>query len=317
MWLLLGVFVVLVALVIAVYYMWSRPVCPKQLIQQADGSLKTPDGRSFPDMNAFQQWRAMHECPLPVLVGSAREILAPEDQHEETYAKTPINKADDYEFSRVFGYERDGHMIVPRQNFNMILEQRAFDWADKPLSSDERRAKYRGLQEGFTAAGELKSETMRMDVLKSEMIDPAREAAARYGTTVADNDVECKLSREAKEVANLVAKAYENDPNWEPVVTRVGANHWEVNELKPKRREGAEANTVQEDRIVNTADDRVDVEFRYKEKRITDAAIDPYFPVNGSNMPFESERLSKDPFYGPVPGMQRMFAPTFDQDHWY
>ncbi len=306
MWLILAAVVAVAVAVIAVYYMWSRPVCPKQITQQADGSVTTPDGRSFPDMNAFQQWRAAHECPLPTLVG-ARAVLAPEDQHEETYAKTPINKADDYELSRVFGYERNGHMIVPRQNFNMILEQRTFDWADKPMSSDERRAKYRGLQEGFTATGELKSETL----------DPAREAAARYGTTVTDDDIECKLSREAKEVANLVAKAYENDPNWEPVVTRVGANHWEVNELKPKRREGAEANTVQEDRVVNTADDRVDVEFRYKEKRITDAAIDPYFPVDGSNMPFESERLKKDPFYGPVPGMQRMFAPTFDQEHWY
>ena len=98
-----------------------------------------------------------------------------------------------------------------------------------------------------------------------------------------------------------------------------------MNELKPRRRD--DAGPVVEERIVNTADDRVDVEFRYKEKQITDAAIDPYFPVNGSNIPFESERLTggpdvsnsltKDAFYGPVPGLERMFGPTFDQSHWY
>ncbi len=314
-WVIVGSLVALVAVIVFVYMIWSSRSrgCPRQLDQQTDGSLKAP-GYSFPDMNAFQQWRAASGCPLPVLTGSV-SVVQENDLHEETYAKTPINKVDDYEFSRVFGYERDGRMVVPRQNFNMILEQRTFDWADKPMSSDERRAKYRGLQEGFTAAGELKSETMGL--LKSE--DPAREAAARFGENRmdGDGDLECKMSREAKEVAGLVAKAYENDPNWEPVVTRVGANHWEVNELKPKRREGDDAGPVVEERVVNTADDRVDIEFRYKEKQITDAAIDPYFPVNGSNIPFESERLRKDPFYGPVPGLERMFGPTFDQQHWY
>jgi hypothetical protein len=305
-WAIAGSLVALAAVIVILYMVWPSRGCPHQLTQQADGSLKAPDGRTFPDMNAFQQWRAASGCPLPILTGSV-SVIQENDLHEETYAKTPINKADDYEFSRVFGYERDGRMVIPRQNFNTILEKRTFDWADKPMSSDERRSKYRGLQEGFTAAGELKSEVVA---------DPAREAAARFGENrgTGDTDLECKMSREAKEVAGLVAKAYENDPNWEPVVTRVGANHWEVNELKPKRRD--DTAPVVEDRIVNTADDRVDIEFRYKEKQITDAAIDPYFPVNGSNMPFENSP-TKDAFYGPVPGMERMFAPTFDQQHWY
>jgi len=310
MWILVGSFVALVAVIVLLYNIWPSTACPRQLTQQEDGSLKAP-GHTFPDMNAFQQWFSTSGCPLPILTGPV-SVMQDNDLHEETYAKTPINKVDDYEFSRVFGNERNGRMVIPRQNFNVILENRTFDWADKPMSSDERRSKYRGLQEGFTATGELKSEMMT--------VDPAREAAARFGEhrgSASIDDIDCKLSREAKEVAGLVAKAYENDPNWEPVVTRVGANNWEVNELKPRRRD--DAGPVVEERIVNTADDRVDVEFRYKEKQITDAAIDPYFPVNGSNIPFESERLNqtKDAFYGPVPGLERMFGPTFDQSHWY
>jgi hypothetical protein len=333
-WLMGGLFIALLLVAIVVYLAQGVAVrCVTELERQTDGSLKSPDGTRFPDMNAFQQWWAasgnLERCPLPLLKeADGRTIMKPDDLHEETYAKTPIYKADDYEFSRIFGYERDGRMVVPHQNFNMILEQRTFDWADMPMTSDERRGKYRGLQEGFTATGELKSETLRMNELKSETLrmnelkseklhmDPAKEAAARFGEsrTVGDADLDCKMSREAKEVAGLVAKAYESDPHWEPVVTRVGVNHWEVNELKPKHRDDEDAHTVEE-RVVDTNNDRVNVDFRYREKRVTDAAIDPYFPVTE----FKSERHSPtgDAFYGPVPGMERMFAPTFDQDRWY
>ena len=228
------VFAVLAVVVVAAYIYFGRAGpsrCPKTLHRNADGSLKlNPSGQTFPDMNAFQQWwHSSGEnaaCPLPVLTG-AREVpvltagtnVGPTG--EQTYAKTPIYKVDDYEFSRIFGYERDGHMDVPRQNFNMILNDRTFDWADKPMSSDERKGKYAGLVEGFTAAGELKSEASRHEAV-------ARYGEKRHGShgrhtsrdpTDQEADVDCKISREAKEVASMVAKAYENDPDWEPIVS--------------------------------------------------------------------------------------------------
>jgi hypothetical protein len=319
-----AMFVVMAVLVVVAYLYWpvGATACPQKLHRELDGSLKLlPGGQTFPDMNAFQQWwhsSGMNaSCPLPLLTG-AREVpvLAQESSDEQTYAKTPIYKVDDYEFSRIFGYERDGHMDIPRQNFNVILENRTFDWADRPLSSDERRAKYAGLKEGFTTAGELKSVPM----------DSARVAAARYGERVGgggvtggvsdEDDIECKIGREAREVAKMVARAYENEPNWEPVVTKVGPNHWEVNELKPRRRYGEVTDEVVDERVVDTANDKVDVEFRYREKAVVEAAIDPFY-ISAGNLPFESERQQRDPYYGPVPGMERMFGPTFDHKRWY
>lgn len=228
---------------------------------------------------------------------------------QKNIARTPINKVDDYEFSRIFGYEHKGRMEVPQQNFNVILNQRQFDWPDKPLSSDERRDKYRGLREGFTAAGDLK------DIIMSEpgASDLVKEAVQRYGENKQSDPTECSASaHENKEIATLVAKAYASDPNYEPIVTKVGANQWEVNELRPRL--SADRVAYVEDRIMDTSNDATDIQFEYREKRTVNDAIDPYFPTG--DLPYEMANQT-DPYHGPVPGMQRMFGPTFDRAKWY
>jgi hypothetical protein len=297
-----GIFMVLAALVIVAYLVWGAGACDIELTRGADGVLTLlPSGRRFADMNEFQQWSYSSgtntSCPLPRMTGAHAR---PSAGSEQTYAKTPINKVDDYEFSRIFGHQEGDRMVVPRQNFNMILQDRSFDWADRPVTSDERKSTYLGLVEGFTAEGELSD---------------AREAAARFGEkgTSRDDDLECKISRESREVAHMVARAYESDPNFEPVVTKVGPNHWEVTELKPRRRMADETEIAADDRVVDTRNEAVDIKLQYG-PRTPQEAIDPYF----SSIPFESDRRSSsDPFYGPVPGMERMFGPTFDHKRWY
>ena len=350
-WYVIGIFVALAIAVVIVYTFWlpaSGAVgCPTTLHRSTDGSVRLePSGQVFPDMNAFQKWwhvnREVRHGPLPILTGSRRPLLEHEQEgsNEQTYATTPIYKVDDYEFSRVFGNERNGHMDVPVQNFNVILNQRNFDWADKPLSSDERRSKYMGLHEGFTATGDLKSIVLAEPsavslVLASEEGDSVRDAVQQYSRRPQppgphhprphhpgphhpdDEDISCHLSRESKEVAALVAKAYESDPNYEPVVTKVGANHWEVNELKPLRRPSDDRySDPRNNKVVDTSNDAVDIAFEYRERQTVDQAIDPYFTTTG-DLPYESARNTRDPWYGPVPGMERMFGPTFDHKSWY
>ena len=71
------------------------------------------------------------------------------------------------------------------------------------------------------------------------------------------------------------------------------------------------------------------IESKAREKQVSDEAIDPFFTATG-DLPFQSERRSRDylpprggaagasdPWYGPVPGMERMFGPTFDHTNWY
>lgn len=314
--------VVVIVVVVVGYTRWfsHESVCQPTLRRKTDGSLQLSSGQTFPDMHAFQKWwhanREYANCPLPVLI----------DDREKTYATTPINKVDDYEFSRIFGYERNGRMEVPRQNMNVILNRRAFDWPDKPLSSDERRAKYQGLHEGFTTQGDLKSIVLAEPSAEELVIRATQQYGSRHSRSdCPSDDMDCRMSREAREVASMVSDAYASEPDYEPVVTRVGKHHWEVNELKPR----ANDRYVEPDpdTVVDTSNDAVDIGFEYREKQVVDASIDPYFTETG-DLPYQSEREAAvadlsplkgraDPWYGPVPGMERMFGPTLDHKKWY
>jgi hypothetical protein len=253
-------------------------------------------------------FRNKPEPPQPNQIKAEAEIQKQEPGQEvwgteQTFATTPIYKVDDYEFSRVFGYERNGHMHIPRQNFNVMLEERAFDWADRPLSSDERRTQYRGLQEGFSADGELKSE-MVVRVAGAADTPLLRVAVAQYHP-----------GNEPREIAKLVAAAYDNDPNWEPVVTKVGANHWEVNELIQRRTDDSQAQQT----LDSQADPQVNIHYQYPDSSVNESmkeAIDPFFTGLG-DLPADATRYRRDPYYGPVPGMERMMGPTFDHKKWY
>jgi len=287
-----AVLVLLAALVVVVYLMWPSRRCPSELHEGKDGFTLEPTGQVFKDMNDFQQWwhSSGHsaKCPIPILTGYGHHKKERERgeggwPNEQTFARTPINKVDDYEFSRIFGFERDGRMEVPRQDYNRLLNKRTFDWADKPYSSNERRAKYSGLHEGFTASGD-------------------------FGSVTPEQEKE-------HEVKEIVAKEYAKDKDYEPVITRIGPNNWEVNELIPKRRAEHYPEPTS-DRVVNTADDAVDIAFKYKENSVSRSAIDPYFPPDDGMLPWQSDRYAKDAWAGPVPNMERMFGPTFDRENW-
>lgn len=336
---IVGIFAALAVIIVTVIYLAtassSGPVCPKEIHRKEDGSLILhPTGQVFKDMNEFQQYfnssGLIRSCALPRLTG-AREVNVlinpdrPMQGPEETYAKTPINKVDDYEFSRIFGIERGDEMVIPRQNFNKIISDRAFDNVNMPVSADARKHNYRGLVEGFTAAGDLTSDASESYGSSS---DSSHEAAARYNEVIEDEpDKDCKISREEKKIARLVAKAYENDPNYDPVVVRTGTNNWEVTELIPKRR-GAEREVIVEEQILDPKRDTVDIKFRYpsEEGRGRRDMIDPFFPPEGDrgdgwrrhrdDHSGSDHRAERDPYYGYVPGLERPFGPTLDHFSW-
>jgi hypothetical protein len=299
----------------------SGTTCPTKLYQLPSGGYQLENGPSFITMNEFELWWSSHGngCPLPVLTGERlttrpqRSVMETTEwsdglPYEETYAKTPIDKVDDYEFSRIFGYEKNGRMVVPPQNFNLILTERTFDWPDKPMTSDERKGKYMGMMEGFTADGHLQDHD-------------ARATVARYGektarNTKAQEEQGCIIDRENREVDKMVEELYKSDPDYEPVITRVGPHNWEVNELKPKRKFASDVTDPADNRVVDTSDPAVDVRFRYNaEGPAYESSIDPYYPASGW-MPSKGKGTRGDPYAGPVPNMERMFGPTFDHTDW-
>ena len=294
-----------IAAVVTMLLIWLSPsskvVCPTELRKNAHGEIRMfPGGRTFEDMNAFQNWWYSvgfnKTCSLPVLVGAHKEVdikMNDGDYTEQTYAKTPINKTDDYEFSRIFG-RQEGNKMVIDQDFNKILLDRNTDWSDRPISSDERKLTYRGLEEGFTADGNLRGEIL-----------------AQFGSVEEIEPADCKINRNSQKVAQLVERVYAEDKDWAPVVVQTGPNNWEVNELMPRHREPVE----EPDRVVDTKDERVRMVYRYPDQEAVDAATDPYYKNGGWKDPREYKD-GKDPYQGIVPNMARMFGPTLDNQDW-
>lgn len=344
----LGVALLVLVLVVAVvlYFLLgsgsvfgSKPACPTTINRELNGALVLkPTGKIFQDMNAFQQWwnssGLLRSCPLPILTGAREvDILVTPDRPmrgpEETYAKTPINKVDDYEFGRIFGIERGAEMVIPRQNFNKIVSDRAFDNVNKPITAEGRKDSYRGVVEGFTATGDLTSKAEESygssdssREAAARFGDSATEAAARFGEVILDEpDKDCKISREERKIAKMVSKAYADDPNFDPVVVKVGPNNWEVTELIPKRR-GEPTEVIVEETILDPKRDTVDIKFRYPGEEGHDRKdmIDPFFPPAGEWNRHRDHnpdhRAERDPYYGYVPGLERPFGPTFDHFSW-
>lgn len=314
-WGVLGIFIVLAVVLVIGYSLWpssaSTPQCPSRLHRNADGSLTLhPFGREFADMTEFQQWYHSSgldiQCPLPVLTGKREiDILSGNGgwPNEQTYARTPIYKVDDYEFSRIFGFEKGGRMIVPRQGFNTLIEDRQFDWTSKPLSSDERRGKYAGLHEGFTAEGELQSSI----ISAAHDYDPAMRELQKeaYSSWAERDEAETPSAKERKAIQTLAEKAYGNDPAFDPVVTRVGPNQWEVTELRPRRQKSETPDFAEDQRIATQENTAVDLSFAFREKQDINAALQT------GSLPWDNSEWVK-----PRAPLERSYGPTFDHDSW-
>ena len=267
-WVILLILVVFGISVIVSYVVYPSK-CPTEIHTKPDGQiLLMPTGKSFENIDEFQRWWEKSEfkksCPLPTITGKGgrnvdTQILPPEKEKETMYATTPINKVDDYEFSRIFGTEENGRMVLNKEDYNTILFDRTQDWVNKPYSSEERQ-----------------------------------QIAGRLPTT------EPFTGEIPKNVMDMVLKEYSSETEYEPVVTQMGENRWEVSELKPKRSSDSSSSTTVE-KVVGMDID-AHSSFAARSTQDVSSAIDPYF-----------SGLSSGPS---GPRMERMFGPTFDTTNW-
>lgn len=254
--------------------------------------------------------------------GTTRDVLDMKGD-EETSVKTPIQKLDDYELTRVFDSEESSRNTLSHDTKNALLGQRVLDWANLPFNSDARAT-----QESEFVSGRMESgfRDPKSGVFFSNM----------EGATVEPPDVEAAKAREQKilsayrpteiskhvidgeteAVGNMVHKVYLEDKNWEPVVTKVGEHQYEVTELRPKARKEKYEEESEVKRASLSSPDTpvippptVDIDDRLRG--------DPYFDksgvVDGDNNKFWKY---KD-FNQWTPGLERMFAPTMDNRAWF
>ncbi len=329
--------------------------CPTEAVRGPDGRIHIkPGNKVFQNMSDYVSYLKdmygqgaqcvppkvrTHREPVPGLfgglgngaeppsaakmLGTTRNVLDSDASVEETSVKTPIDKLDDYEFSRVFEVERGSRNALSTAVKNDLLEKRSLDWATLSFNS-EARAK----QEDEFIAGRMdnvwrepKSGVFFKDMEGQSTVPPDVEAAklreqkilASYRPTDVSEHI---IDNETQAVANLVNKMYKEDPNWEPVVSKTGENQWEVTELRPKvRKEKYEdAQTVTTAMAENGRGQTQPEPVMNIFDRLQD---DPYFDKRGVVDKNNDRFWNYKDFNKWTPGLERMFAPTMDNKEWH
>ena len=325
--------------------------CPLSAERKADGKIHVqPQNKSFDTMGDYVAWisslsAAGSMCIPPYVKGpretdviqtttspnsgdrevgssttqvdqqnTSQNLFTRQVEGEQTSAKTPINKLDDYEYTRIFQNENSPRGELSKTAVNSLMATRKFDWSQLPFNSEKRATE----EDEFLARpaeGKPKSGVYFKDVEGSSVVPPDADAAQIREkanlTAYKTAEPQQLLEHNVDDVASMVKKMYADDPNWEPVVEHVGNNEWRVSELRPKARK---------EKYAEAQDMTVE---RAKENGLVTAVVDveggrqdPYFDKQGV-LDYSNDRFweYKD-FKKWTPGLERMFAPTLDTTNW-
>jgi hypothetical protein len=253
-------------------------------------------------------------------MGSTREVLNM-NSDEQTSAKTPIKKLDDYEYTRVFKSESPQRTGLSPETKSDMMSKYVLDWANLPFNSEDRATKEDEFVAGRAESGyrDPASGVFFKNLNNPQIVSPAEEAAklreqtilAQYQPTDVSTHI---MDNDTLAVAKLVNEVYAEDPNWEPVVARTDENKWEVRELRPKSRKEKweDAQTV----TLAAAESSRQI-IPPPSLQISDRlADDPYFDKAGVGDKANDRFWKYSDFNKWTPGLERMFAPTFSQEQW-
>lgn len=257
-----------------------------------------------------------------------RTVMMEQIPGEQTSAQTPINRLDDYEYSRIFELENaPRNAKLSKQQKNALTNQYVLDWSALPFNSEARAS----AEDAFVAARledgfrEPKTGVFFKSVEGFEVAPPdhegfeAREQKVMTGykpTEVTKHVVDDEMER----VAKVVAQTYSTDPNWEPIVEKTGEHQYAVTELRPRPKKETYASedaapTVEEAKAAGL----VSGQSLNPNVTIQDSATsgDPFFDKGGV-VDYSNNRFWRyQDFNKWTPGLERMFAPTNETKAWF
>lgn len=260
--------------------------------------------------------------PAGVQLESATRAVLDTRKPEETFARTKIDKLDDYEYTRIEQSERESRNNLSTAVKNELLEGRKLDWANLPFNSEARAA-----AEDTFIAGRLedmyrdpKTGVFFKNMNGGDLLPPDEDAAKMREQKILSNYRPTELTKHTidnrtEAVARLVNEMYKSDPKFEPVVTQVDQNKWEVTELRPRPQkesyQDAQALTLATAKQTGLTIPPPSVDIS---SRLSD---DPYFDKSGVGDVANNRFWDYKDFNKWTPGLERMFAPTLDNREWY
>lgn len=250
---------------------------------------------------------------------ATRSVMDDRDSSMSPYSTSPINKLDDYEADFIYENERGSRTsAMSKAAINQLTEKYKFDWSQLPFSSEPKAIK----EDNFLANRledvykEPSSGTFFRNVNGDGMTPPnvdEREMKERSilntykpPQTTKENQSESELST----VGKLIKRLFASDKDYIPVVEKTGPNKYEVTEYIPKHEQ-----QIQED---HTTLETAVADGLIPNVQIFDSnRTDPYFSKTGVADKDNNRFWRYQDFQKWTPGLERMFAPTFDQKDWY
>lgn len=327
--------------------------CPTEAVRGPDGRIHVkPGDRSFQTMSDYVGYladmytkgatclapkvRNAREPVFGVFGGQGVGAIPPEGvvlesgtravldtrEPEETYARTKIDKLDDYEYTRVEQSERESRNNLSQAVKNELLEGRKLDWANLPFNSEARAA-----AEDTFIAGRVedmyrdpKTGVFFKNMQGGSLLPPDEDAAKMREQKILSSYRPTEITKHTiddrtEAVAKLVNEMYSSDKKYEPVITKVDENKWEVTELRPRPQKesysDAQAMTLATatQNGLTIPPPEIDISSRLSD--------DPYFDKSGVGDQANNRFWDYKDFNKWTPGLERMFAPTLDNKEWY
>jgi hypothetical protein len=279
----------------ALFYMKSRGVIQESFAQE--GSKSQSEGVQVP-------------------VGGTKSVeLTPIDV---PYTQQPINDVDDYEGNIVYMNESD--KALSKELKNKLMSQRPMDWTGLPPSSSQFQA---GLRESFenakpTVPDDAKPyQNIDGDLMQPPDLSEAEKTEKKILQTYKPKFPPTPTSYDPRDAQELIKQIYDAKGLVPQVKHKDGTNVYEIIGVRKKTEK---------------------VMFEDEEAEATDgpnkASLES--TINAPQVATDMSRQSKDPFFDPgtqavqtkgrtnkwnytswTPGLERMFAPTEEQQQWY
>jgi hypothetical protein len=242
----------------------------------------------------------------PSITKSQDQVL---DSDSRPFYDKPINDVDDYEYSMIFENENDRE--ITKELRNKLMSQYPMDWTTNPPSSSNFTKGMKDSKknvEGTIAENPTMFQNISADNVNPPDTSGIEEEERKILQTYQPKNNKDLKTYDVDDAYTLIKKIYDTKGEIPYVRHKKDTN---VYEIVGTRRKDAQVVYDDEEAPYNpdmTGESDVTVPQAAVDKL---ASVDPYFDTHNRT------RMDKNNYTRYTPGLERMFAPTFETEKWY
>jgi hypothetical protein len=232
------------------------------------------------------------------------------DSDTKPYYDKPINDVDDYEYSMIFDTENDRE--ITKELRNKLMSQYPMDWTTNPPSSTNFT---KGQKASMDVSGTIAENPTMFQNISADNVNPPDTAGMEEEERKILQTYQPKNNKDLKtydidDAYTLIKKIYDAKGEIPYVKHKKDTN---VYEIVGTRRKDAKVVYEDEDEEAPYNPDMTQPSDVAVPQAAVDklASVDPYFDTRNRT------RLDKNDYTRFTPGLERMFAPTFETEKWY